>query len=655
MVPPPDDTPESLDGQATSGGEPDRPVEKSIGERETAGNDPSTDSIGTDFDENWTPPEMLADRYRLEDELGRGGMGVVYRARDTQLKRTVAVKLISRGTVARFQTEAEAIAQLDHPNIVHVYEFNQQDDLYYIVMSFIQGESLSQRLTRGTIPTEEALRITISLCEALAHAHGKGIIHRDIKPSNVLLSDEGVPKLVDFGLARIESDQGQHTRAGATLGTIDYMSPEQRRDAAGVDHRSDLWSLGATFYEMLTGEPPHPVDMESIPESVHSTMAKVLKRKPGDRYQAAEEFRDALRDVRPDSTPVTSEGVLVEGECPSCGTTNDSSRKFCKECAAALRVSCLSCEEHIPVWDKVCGECGGRQAELLEEQERVASLLSQADQHRASYDYASAVQTLEQIPEPLRTTETTDLLVEMKRTTRESTELLATIRERIGNKDLEGLLDQVTRALELLPDRQDLQKIKGQLWEREEREKKRTLTEAVANQFRAEEFVRLYEFTKINEAAAVSLSKHKGGLNLNGLTSLSDAAAKSVSKHKGHYLKLDGLTSLSDEAAKSFRKHEGKLSLDGLTSLSDEAANILSNHKGSSLSLAGLASLSDAAAKSLSRYKGEYLNLAGLITLSDAAAESLSKYKGEYLELDLNYLSESKAEILRQHPSLEAE
>ena len=401
MVLPPDNTPESLDGQGTSDGEPDRPVEKSVGDGKTIGIDPSTESGGEAFAEDWTPPEMLADRYRLEDELGRGGMGVVYRAHDTQLKRTVAVKLISGGTVARFQTEAEAIAQLDHPNIVHVYEFNQQDDLYYIVMSFIQGESLSQRLDwEGTIPAKEALRITVSLCEALAHAHRKGIIHRDIKPSNVLLSSEGVQKLVDFGLARIDSDQGQHTRAGATLGTIDYMSPEQRRDVSGVDHRSDLWSLGATFYQMLTGEPPHPVEMESIPESIHSTMAKVLKRKPDDRYQSAEEFRDALKvvlDSLEDPQPPTG-GELAKGRCTQCGVINDLSRKFCEECATALRVSCLSCEQQIPVWDKVCGECGGRQLELLAERRSgMQQQRAEAKSLRAEHEMETSRAIAEQI------------------------------------------------------------------------------------------------------------------------------------------------------------------------------------------------------------------------------------------------------------------
>ncbi|MDP7278117.1 MAG: protein kinase [Planctomycetaceae bacterium] len=403
MVLPPDNTPESLDGQGTSDGEPDRPVEKSVGDGKTIGIDPSTESGGEAFAEDWTPPEMLADRYRLEDELGRGGMGVVYRAHDTQRKRTVAVKLIFGGTVARFQTEAEAIAQLDHPNIVHVYEFNQQDDLHYIVMSFIQGESLSQRLDwEGTIPVEEAIGITVSLCDALTHAHGKGIIHRDIKPSNVLLSSEGIPRLVDFGLARIESDQGQHTRAGATLGTIDYMSPEQRRDASGVDHRSDLWSLAASLYHMITGRVPGVIQLRDLANSLQKVLGKALEDAPDSRYQSADDFRDALKVVL--DSPVTHqpwtvpEGELAKGQCTQCGVINDLARKFCEECATALRVSCLSCEQQIPVWDKVCGECGGRQLELLAERRSgMQQQRAEAKSLRAEHEMETSRAIAEQI------------------------------------------------------------------------------------------------------------------------------------------------------------------------------------------------------------------------------------------------------------------
>ena len=196
MAFPSDDPTSGLGGQGTSDGDLGRSVQDSVGNRETVG---TTDSGGTggvspgvkppgDFDENWTPPEMLAGRYQLREELGRGAMGVVYRATDIQLDRAVAVKLISHGSVERFEKEAKAIAKLNHPNIVHVYDYGYATDDSFIVMEHIEGESLWDRVRRDqTIPVEEAMRITVSLCEALSHAHQKGIIHRDIKPSNVLL------------------------------------------------------------------------------------------------------------------------------------------------------------------------------------------------------------------------------------------------------------------------------------------------------------------------------------------------------------------------------------------------------------------------------------------------------------------------------------
>jgi len=138
MAPPLDDQAESLDGQVTADGESNRSVQDSVGEGETDGNDPPTDSDGEAFGEGWLPPETLAGRYRLAEELGRGGMGVVYRATDIQLDRTIAVKLISHGSVARFEVEAKAIAALNHSNIVHVYEISKQDRLHYIVMEYVE-------------------------------------------------------------------------------------------------------------------------------------------------------------------------------------------------------------------------------------------------------------------------------------------------------------------------------------------------------------------------------------------------------------------------------------------------------------------------------------------------------------------------------------
>jgi serine/threonine protein kinase len=706
----PDDTPESLDGQVTSDGEPDRPVEKSIGERKTVGNDPSTDFGGEAFAEDWTPPEMLADRYRLEKKIGQGGMGVVYRAHDSNLNITISVKLISGGTIERFRTEAQSIAALNHPSIVRVYEFNQQDGLHYIVMEHVAGESLLDRLRRdGTIPTEEAIRITVSLCDALSHAHGKGIIHRDIKPSNVLLSSEGVPKLVDFGLARIESDQGQHTRAGATLGTIDYMSPEQRRDAAGVDHRSDLWSLGATFYEMLTGEPPHPVDMDSIAESVHSTMAKVLKRNPDDRYQTADDFRDALKvaldsPVAPQPRTVP-EGGLAKGQCRECGAINEAEREFCGACGKKLFQPCLACEVEIGVWERFCGKCGANVAEQIEaiQQEyqdvfeQIDALCGETQPRDAVPDAVSEIDWLAdhlsklraRVPEaakllkldhPLIVQESEQLrqvnkvLLETierldadrashpKRLTKEIAERLLTDPDSVELGKFTDLDDDAAEILSKCGANLDLygltelseaaaeclSKYDGWL----NLEGLTSLSDAVAESLSRHEGELILGLTSLSDSAAEILSKHKGMIDLNDLTSLSDSAAEILSRHEGA-IELDGLTSLSDAVAESLSKHKGMIDLNGLKSLSDTAAERLRQH-GNWLGLHGLTSLSDAAAESLRLHGGGHLGLNGLRSLSDAAAESLSKYKGE-LTLCIYSFSGSAAELLRQHWSFQNE
>ena len=435
MAPPRDESPESLGEPKTRGGKPAESAGRSQGDQETGGVDPSTDSSGPGFDESWSPPEVLADRYRMEERIGQGGMGVVYQAHDTHLNLNIAVKLISSGTVERFRTEARSIAALNHPGIVRVYEFNQQDDLHYIVMEFVEGESLSQRLAReGTIPADEAIRITISLCDALSHAHGKGIIHRDIKPSNLLLSREGVPKLVDFGLARIESDQDQHTRAGATLGTIDYMSPEQRRDTAGVDHRSDLWSLAASLYHMVTGRSPRVIRLDELSGALRDVLGKALEDTPDARYQVADDFRNALKaavvsPVAPEF-PTVPEGDLAKGQCCECGEINEAGREFCRDCGARLRYTCLgtiesggifmSCDASVSIWEQFCGRCGENIPVLVEQRqqqyrdafERIESLCRESRHQEAlsdpqglsKFEHPLFVQEAKQLRQALETT-----------------------------------------------------------------------------------------------------------------------------------------------------------------------------------------------------------------------------------------------------------
>ncbi len=204
---------------------------------------------------------LLSGRYRLDAQIGTGGMSTVYRAFDTTLERTVAVKLMHREIASdsdqleRFRREARAVAQFSHPHIVGVIDAGEDDGRPYIVFEYVEGETLKDRIRRsGMLPVDEALAYAIEITRALASAHGRGIVHRDIKPQNVLIDEEGMAKVTDFGIARSLDEEGL-TADGRVLGTTDYVSPEQ---ALGhlVNGQSDIYSLGIVLYEMLVGDVP---------------------------------------------------------------------------------------------------------------------------------------------------------------------------------------------------------------------------------------------------------------------------------------------------------------------------------------------------------------------------------------------------------------
>ncbi len=253
--------------------------------------------------------------YELLDELGRGGMGVVYKARQISLDREVAVKMILRGRLAspgdreRFRAEAEAAARLDHPGVVPVYDVGEVDSRQYFSMKYIQGRMLSELLSERPLPPHEAARILAAVCRAIHSAHQVGLLHRDLKPSNILIDEEGQPHLTDFGLAKRIEDTASLTKSGAVLGTPSYMAPEQAAGARGeVSVASDVYSLGAVLYHMITGRPPFqaasPVDtvllvLEQDPAPPRVINAKAdpdlemislrCLQKPADlRYESAE-------------------------------------------------------------------------------------------------------------------------------------------------------------------------------------------------------------------------------------------------------------------------------------------------------------------------------------------------------------------------------
>ena len=204
--------------------------------------------------------------YQITEKLGQGGMGVVYKAEDTKLDRTVALKFLPTHSLpteddkARFYREAKAAAKLSHANIAHIYEIDETEKgQAFIAMEYVEGETLREMITRGPLPLDEAFDYAIQIAEGLAAAHKQGIVHRDVKPENVILSEEGHLKILDFGLAKLQG-ASLLTQAGTTLGTMAYMSPEQLR-AEAVDARTDIWSLGVVLYEMVTGQLPFKGDV----------------------------------------------------------------------------------------------------------------------------------------------------------------------------------------------------------------------------------------------------------------------------------------------------------------------------------------------------------------------------------------------------------
>jgi len=264
---------------------------------------------------------LFANKYRISSEVGRGGMGVVFKAEDTKLKRPVALKLLpfelSQFPEAkeRFIREAQAAAALDHPNICMVYEVEEHDGQAYIAMAYIEGESLKARIAQGQLKINEALEIAVQVAGGLQEAHRKGVVHRDIKPANIMLTPKGQAKIMDFGLARLES-AGDLTRTSAVMGTVAYMSPEQALGKK-MDHRTDIWSFGCTLYEMLAGQgpfrggnesavfqaivhgDPQPVTVlrRDIPAGLEKILARCLKKNPLDRYSDASALISDLKSV----------------------------------------------------------------------------------------------------------------------------------------------------------------------------------------------------------------------------------------------------------------------------------------------------------------------------------------------------------------------
>ncbi|MFL2866338.1 MAG: protein kinase domain-containing protein [Pirellulaceae bacterium] len=392
---------DSLGGQTLGGDNNDDRFEKSLGDEHTMGDA----NIEEDLLDDGIKLEDLSERYTEEGVLGKGGMGEVLLAIDTRLDRKVAIKRIlgkaarSKTASQRFLTEAKSIAALNHTNIVQIYDYGRSTEGPFLIMECVQGGSLLDKCKEGPIDLEEAINIFSQLCEGLAKAHAANIIHRDIKPANVLMTEDGVPKLTDFGLAKDDAADTGMTMQGAVIGTLDFMPPEQREGAHLTDHRSDLWSLAATFYQMLTGKSPKVINITELPAKLQSVVAKSLEQSKDDRYQSALEMREAIMQAH--SGKMDTSRTLGEGECPECGTLNPPNGKFCVDCSAKLQVPCLQCQHPIQIWNKACGECGAQQQPLVDEKlEELQGYHDQAEAHLQELEFENAVNAVNSMGEP---------------------------------------------------------------------------------------------------------------------------------------------------------------------------------------------------------------------------------------------------------------
>jgi serine/threonine protein kinase len=265
--------------------------------------------------------KLIAGKYKIVEEIGQGGMGIVYKAEDLKLKRCVALKFLPPHLVnapelkERFLIEAQAAAALNHPNICVIHEVGESEDRSFIAMEYVEGETLRDKIKKGPLKAEEALAITVQVAAGLGEAHHKGIIHRDIKSANIMVTDKGQAKVMDFGLAKLQGGSSL-TRSQTTLGTVAYMSPEQARGDE-LDQRTDIWSLGVVLYEMVAGKLPFRGDHDQAviysilhdepeslkkarpdaPPGLEQVLGQALAKKPADRYQTMEEFREDIEAV----------------------------------------------------------------------------------------------------------------------------------------------------------------------------------------------------------------------------------------------------------------------------------------------------------------------------------------------------------------------
>ena len=286
-------------------------------------------------------PAALAGRIphvTIDELIGQGGMGAVYRGHQVRLDRPVAVKVLPPQTdrdpelITRFIREAHTLAKLNHPGIVTVHDYGQDGELAWMVMELVDGANLRQVMLTGRLSAAETLALIPRLCEALQYAHDRGVVHRDLKPENVLLDVRGWPKIADFGLAKLPQTDDDLTRTGHVLGSIKYMAPEQVEGSATVDHRADLYALGVMIYEMLTGTLPlgrfaPPSQRVAVDVRMDEVVLRSLEREPERRWQKASQVQQAVEHINRGPEAVIIPPLPPQTSSPETPATGETAEK----------------------------------------------------------------------------------------------------------------------------------------------------------------------------------------------------------------------------------------------------------------------------------------------------------------------------------------